>query len=299
MQLHKMKKDKLGVVNHVIDKHRSNVLLANLGRLLMSTPSMSMNTYTHASSSGTSVGIPPLPPEVYSRHIVYKKYDQMVHNWKYSHSTDTQQLEFAARFGLVEMIRRLLTIDRNLITKCSPLSTACLSGHTEAARVLIEEFSADVNEQGMGGAHAIHDAVTSGNLSTVNVLLKHNARLDVTSGFFKETPLQTCQRYLKGHLQKFDTNYIPILRSLITHNADISKTHLLLGTTLQQDINALKNIDSELLNELTSLFSKPEPSIEALTHLMANYQINPDKMDDLISAFASLTTEDALKIKNK
>lgn len=277
----------LGGIRKQIQRQFPEALLTDLASLLGSSPAGPSNVSVTTPEDAT----PPLPPEADRDFCTECTYQNMVGNWQYCHQTETKQLEYAARWGLVEMIRRLLTKNSNLLSQCDPLPTACLSGHIEAARVLIEDFGADVNQQSSDGDYAIHSAVSSGDLAIVQLLLKHHARLDVKSSFYSETPLQTCQRELKGYTGRIETKYIPIIKTLIAHNADTSQPHGLYKTTLQQDIHALHN-KSGLCDELKALLSSADPSVHALSHIMQNHHIHDDKMQDLLTAFACLNTND-------
>lgn len=60
------------------------------------------------------------------------------------------------------------------------LMIACYKGHLKIARYLIE-LGADVNRKSVKGNTALHDCAESGSLEILQLLLSHDAKMDVDS----------------------------------------------------------------------------------------------------------------------
>ncbi|CAG9462732.1 unnamed protein product [Pedinophyceae sp. YPF-701] len=92
-------------------------------------------------------------------------------------------LHYSARNGSLPVLRFLLErgADPMLVTAqgCSPLHLAASREHVDAARCLIEEGGADVNQRDDAGATPLHMAVERGAESVVRLLVKLGA--DVTA----------------------------------------------------------------------------------------------------------------------
>ena len=58
------------------------------------------------------------------------------------------------------------------------LSTACNSGQAEAARLLVEEYHADVNARRNDGMTMLHEALNSADMITAKMLIQHGADIN-------------------------------------------------------------------------------------------------------------------------
>jgi len=101
--------------------------------------------------------------------------------YKPNHQEDAQLVHIAAGQGRSSIIRLLFPNNINVLTRttgATPLMMAAQSGHLQTARMLIQEFHADLNlksSETLFGATALYVACEGNHSNVVKLLLTHGA----------------------------------------------------------------------------------------------------------------------------
>src|SRR5258707_2982747 len=132
---------------------------------------------------------------------------------------DITSLYYAAFFGFSDLAKCLIiTHAEDVNAKCrrgsTPLHAASLTGHVDAANVLLE-YGTDINAKKEGDVTPLHLASNYGHPKVVQFLLKHgaavDARLDARHDYGR-TPI-----YLAS-----EQGYPEVVRLLLDHGADVN-----------------------------------------------------------------------------
>lgn len=232
------------------------------------------------------------PPPVEIEGLIEHKQEAALKNWSYSCETERDRLEFAARRGLVSLVERILDSKPELVNNSNVLSTACLCNQFALVQVLIQKYKADVNYRYVSylDERPIFCALFSGNIQIVELLIKNKVNLDVQSNPLSESPLAYCLSKMKLERSSLKTQYIPILKLLISAGADTSKIdsfHQQTPLELAQKIEA----DDKLKREIYQILTSNDSNIDSLTNLLKSSKLTDKEdisIDDVLLSLAMM-----------
>lgn len=134
-----------------------------------------------------------------------------------------------------QLLQRLITLggDVNFVRDRRPLLHAVIRDYDEASAVLLLENHADIHKKDGWGDTPLHDAVDTGNLQAVQLLLKYHVRQDITNNK-DETPVDTALRHCNGTKKE---PYSRIYTELLSHEdfalPDPKKSYKLARTLIE------------------------------------------------------------------
>ena len=122
---------------------------------------------------------------------------------------DVKHVRYLLRSGVVN-VDQFIVSDPNM-APCTVLNAACLYGHDELVKVLIEEFRADVNKVEDDGSTPLAYACEVGSVEIVKILLEHGAKVDMAA----ESVGIQCHPLFKAA----NSGYIDIIKILLEYGA--------------------------------------------------------------------------------
>jgi len=141
-------------------------------------------------------------------------------------------MTWASRFGNIEAIRVLVehgaTVNARFEQGLTPLSCACLGNHVATARVLLEEYHADVNLADQYGNTPLAVASEKKYEELVQLLLHHGANVHARD-LNCDTPLLRTTKWEQN-------NILSVVRMLVEHGADVNARSNYGRATLLQTI---------------------------------------------------------------
>lgn len=223
-----------------------------------------------------------------------RTFSSMVLNWQYSQQSAAAKLCYAARWGQIPMLQRLLAKCPEPVNRCEALTTACLYGNIEIVKILVNEYNADVNFK-YQDEYPIYNAICNSNplrrLEIIDFLIENGANIHHQSGSFNETAIQTCLRYLNGYSGKINADYIPVLKRLIDAGGKVHEPHSLSNCSLANIYAQKMAADPAIFKQIEDIISGGNAVDDGLASLMSRLQFQPNSMDSLLIAFAQLSTE--------
>lgn len=240
-----------------------------------------------------SADLSTLPPECdVSKHSPDKQ-QTISRNWRHSQSTSKDKIEFAARWGFISLVDKLIRENQIDINKTAALYTAAIYNEFAMLKHLVEEYRADVNSRGdfLSGT-PLQGAIQSGNLDAVNYLVAHGASVE-EQGMFSEKPIETCLKNLKN-FGNINMKYISILQALISAGASLDHHWKFYSKSPRAFFEELQIKHPSVLEPISVLLSRnDDSSIEdveaALNALSLN---NHDEIGNIVLAFAAASASD-------
>lgn len=190
-----------------------------------------------------------------SKHSSAKRRN-ILHNWKFTEPSIISKMHFAARWGFVAYIDRLLKENDIDINTTGVLYEAALNQEFEMLVHLVEQHKANVNyrhkEPHMGTA--LLGAIQSGDIKSVNYLIEKGASVD-DEGALSERPIECCLANLIMRNKEIDKKYIPILQALISAGAPLLVELKRTNTSITEHISVLPQDDDRSIDDVEAAVS--------------------------------------------
>ncbi len=158
---------------------------------------------------------PPLPEECDLSSYSDRERNHILVNWKYSHSKLTSKIQFAARWGFIAYLDKLVQENEVDLNESGALYQAALGNRFEMVKHLVERHHVDVNyfKPYSLSDLPLNGAISSLNATGVGYLLSKGASL-VLKGEYSRNALEHCVDKIDLSI-KLEERIVLVLRELI------------------------------------------------------------------------------------